>query len=61
MPVHVVLSYKLQYTISNKSNPDKLTIRTGNEKHTDCLLVLVLLFTLFDQLWPKIFIFKISG
>ena len=30
--VHVVLSYKLQYTISNKSNPDKLTIRTGNGK-----------------------------
>ena len=33
VPVHVVLSYKLQYTISNKSNPDKLTIRTGNGKH----------------------------
>ena len=32
VPVHVVLSYKLQYTISNKSNPDKLTIRTGNGK-----------------------------
>ena len=32
VPVHVVLSYKLQYIISNKSNPDKLTIRTGNGK-----------------------------
>ena len=32
VPVHVVLSYKLQYIISNKSNPEKLTIRTGNGK-----------------------------